>query len=1841
MEPKMKSAPGLFSRRILRQGVPALVLALIVSTLSIAADPSLLAPARAAGPCDAPVASKVACENTQPGSPASEWQVAGAGNSTIQGYATSMSVNVGQTVTFKVKSTASAYRIDIYRLGYYQGLGARKVAANILPSVPLPQSQPNCATFSATGLIDCGNWAVSASWPVPASAVSGVYLARLVRTDNSAASVIPFVIRDDAAHSDVLFQTSDTTWQAYNTYGGNSLYSCTVACPAGNPLAYKAAFKVSYNRPFNSALDDQGRSWLMYAEYPMIRFMEANGYDVSYMSGLDVATKAPLLLNHEAFLSVGHDEYWSGEQRANVEAARDAGVHLAFFSGNEMFWKTRWEPSADGTNTAGRTLVSYKDTHFNAPTDPVSWTGTWRDPRYGTSTGGGNPENSVTGQFFMVNSGTTDIVVPAAYKQLRLWRGTSIPGMANGVSVTLGAGIGTLGYEWDIDADNGFRPPGAFRLSHTNSTSAEIFTDYGSTVQPAQPATHNLTMYKASSGALVFGSGTVQWSWGLDGYTTGKAVDRNMQQATINLFADMETQPRTLISGLSAAQASTDAAAPASNITSPAAGTTVADGTIVSVSGTATDAGGVVAGVEVSTDGGTIWRRANGTTNWTYTWNAHGSPTTVLRSRAVDDSGNLGPASAGTVVNVSCPCSFVGANVAPVLPDAGDAGSIEIGAKFYSDVPGTISAVRFYKSTSNTGTHIGSVWSESGQRLASATFTGESATGWQTATLSQPLTISANTKYVVSYFAPAGHYAQDVGFFYNNPSPTGGSNSKDSPPLHFTRSTPGAPNGFYRYGSTSVFPDQIYDAEYYWVDALFNPSGTVAPAVSSVSPSHNASAVPLDIKPSVTFNQPVTGTSVVFTLNNSAGATVPGSLAHDSTTNTSTFTPASALAYGTAYTATVSGARNAAGQTMATPYPWTFTTATAPAAPAVASVSPAPNAAGVALDVKPTVTFDQAVTSSSVVFGLKDAAGSTVTGSTAYETSSNTATFTPAAALAFGANYTATVSGAANASGQSMAAPYSWTFGTAAAPASCPCTVFSPTSVPAMPAAGDTNAVELGMKFRSDVAGSVTGVRFYKGTPNTGTHTGHLWSSAGSLLASVTFTGETASGWQQANFSTPVNITANTTYIVSYFAPNGRYAANSGYFGNSADRAPLHGLATGTDGPNGVFRYGASSFPADSFNSTNYWVDVVFSTTPASAPPSVTNVMPANNATGVSVGVKPSAAFNQSVTAASVVFALKDAANSNVAGSTAYDAATNTATFTPAAALSYNTMYTATVSGATNASGQTLGAPYSWAFTTTAAAILPAVSSSTPANNATNVALDAKPAATFNQAVTASSVVFTMKDAANASVSGTVAYDSATTTATFTPGSALSSNSMYTATVSGATNSTGQSMGAPFSWTFTTGTIPATCPCTVFSPDSAPATVSTADENAVELGMKFRSDAAGTVTGVRFYKGDSNTGTHTGRLWSSTGALLATVTFTGETASGWQQALFSSPVPVAANTTYVVSYFAPEGYYSSSSGYFSLSADRAPLHGLAAGVDGPNGVFRYGASAFPTDTYNNTNYWVDVVFNASTSGTAPAVTAVSPANNATAVAEGVKPTATFNQAVTGTSVIFGLRNSAGAAVPGSAAYDSLTNTSTFSPAAALAFSTTYTATVSGASNSAGVAMSSPFSWSFTTKAASSACPCSVFGPNAIPATANTNDRKAIELGMKFRSDVAGTVTGVRFFKGSSNTGTHVGHLWSSTGTLLATVTFAGETGSGWQQALFSTPVAISANTTYIVSYYAPVGFYSSTRDYFNSSADNAPLHGLASGVDGANGVYRYGTSGFPTDSFRSTNYWVDVVFNRS
>ena len=823
-------------------------LALVAFGLLIALTIAATNPARAAAAC----ANPVACENQLPGDPESDWQPGVPDDPAIEGFATSMGINAGQTESFKIKTVSTRYHIDILRLGYYGGDGARLVT-RITPSATLPQTQPACDTNTTTGLVDCGNWAVSASWAVPSTAVSGVYVAHLVRDDHAAvageSSHIVFVVRNDASHSDIVVQTSDETWEAYNDYGGQSLYSCTTLCPAGNPGGYKGAFAVSYNRPFSVSPDDafgHQETEVFWAEYPMIRFMEANGYDVSYVSGSDVDRDSSLLLNHKLFVSSGHDEYWSGAQRANVTAARNAGVSLAFFSGNEVFWKTRWQASIDGSNTPYRTLVSYKETHFNAPTDPddpPTWTGTWRDPRFSPPGDGDQPENSLTGQYDMVDAGTADITVPSQYSKLRFWRNTQVAGLQTGQTLTLAPDTGTLGFEWDVDADNGFRPAGLFDMSKTTVSGVNAFyNDYGTTEETNTTATHSLTLYRAPSGALVFGAGTIQWSWGLDGdNNAGNPADPNMQQATVNLFADMGIQPTTLEAGLVPATKSTDTTAPTSSIASPTNGATISDGNVVTVTGSATDnGGGVVAGVEVSTDGGTTWHPAtpasgaNTTVNWSYSWTAHGYPQTRVETRAVDDSGNLETSSDAITVNITCPCSIWGTHVTPPTPDSGDATPVEVGVKFTTDSPVEITGLRFYKAAANTGTHVGDLWTASGTKLGSATFTNETASGWQTVTFATPVAISPGQTYIASYLAPHGHYAGTSGYFYPPPSPPGlGGGTVDSGPLHAVRNTGANTNGVYAISTTSAFPTNTFGAANYWVDPVFAHLDAPGPVTSA------------------------------------------------------------------------------------------------------------------------------------------------------------------------------------------------------------------------------------------------------------------------------------------------------------------------------------------------------------------------------------------------------------------------------------------------------------------------------------------------------------------------------------------------------------------------------------------------------------------------------------------------------------------------------------------------------------------------------------------------------------------------------------------------------------------------------------------------------------------------------------------------------------------------------------------------------------------------------------------------------------------------------------------------
>jgi hypothetical protein len=467
-------------------------------------------------------------ENARPGT--SEWRLTNpALHREIEGYASLTSVNRGHRIGFYVHTQDRSYKLAIYRMGWYGGVGARLVHGPVTLrgiSQPMPSADPQ------TGLIECawqdpyfivvGRETDQEEW------VSGIYLAKLTAGNSGAQAYIIFVVRDDARPSDFLFQSSVTTYQAYNNWGGKSLYDFNSS--GGR------AYKVSFNRPYaissnsaaaygngagdfvtNNAVPPTDASSPSGWEYNMVRWLEREGYDVTYSTSVDTDTDAQLLDRHKGWLSVGHDEYWTWQMRAHVEGARDRGVHLAFFSGNVCYWQIRLEPSAV-TAEPDRTMVSYKD---DAPTrDPYAreelrqrhlMTVRWRDQPVNRS------EDSLIGVMYDGNPVDGDIVITKpdhwtmAGTELRI--GDRLPRL--------------LGYEADRIFGNA--PPGTAILAE----SSYMFEN--------QPHVAHMTSYTLPSGTTVFAAGTIQWSWGLDDFNVPtlrkSSVNQNVQQITRNVLA--------------------------------------------------------------------------------------------------------------------------------------------------------------------------------------------------------------------------------------------------------------------------------------------------------------------------------------------------------------------------------------------------------------------------------------------------------------------------------------------------------------------------------------------------------------------------------------------------------------------------------------------------------------------------------------------------------------------------------------------------------------------------------------------------------------------------------------------------------------------------------------------------------------------------------------------------------------------------------------------------------------------------------------------------------------------------------------------------------------------------------------------------------------------------------------------------------------------------------------------------------------------------------------------------------------------------------------------------------
>lgn len=453
-------------------------------------------------------------ENNKPGT--TDWLITNpANNHEIEGYASWTYIDPGDSIQIFVNTAEPSYQLEVFRLGWYGGAGGRRMLGPITldgTQQVIPEPDPK------TGLVECA-WTNPFTLRTRFDWTTGVYLAKLTASQSGKQSYVPFTLRNGGRFSRLLFQNSVTTWQAYNNWGGRSLYEF-------NSTNGIRAVKVSFNRPY---VLGTGAGDLFAWELSMLRFLEREGYDVSYCTNMTTHRNSSLR-NHQAFLSVGHDEYWSAEMRQNVTAIRNRGVHLGFFGANDCYWQVRIEPSPL-SGQPRRTMVCYKDRFQEDPLfgiDNAHVTTRWRDAPVS------QPEEQLIGVQYEFGPVDTDLVVSNA--QHFIFEGT---GLGDGDHLP-----GLLGSEADHSFGGGpanlirlcYSPiilGGASRTARTRTISTpagpitivgeepptgqqQTLTTAENAVTSANIGFSEMTIYTAPSGALVFAAGTFQFNWGLD-----------------------------------------------------------------------------------------------------------------------------------------------------------------------------------------------------------------------------------------------------------------------------------------------------------------------------------------------------------------------------------------------------------------------------------------------------------------------------------------------------------------------------------------------------------------------------------------------------------------------------------------------------------------------------------------------------------------------------------------------------------------------------------------------------------------------------------------------------------------------------------------------------------------------------------------------------------------------------------------------------------------------------------------------------------------------------------------------------------------------------------------------------------------------------------------------------------------------------------------------------------------------------------------------------------------------------------------------------------------------------
>lgn len=528
-------------------------------------------------------ANDIVRENSLPGTAKANWFLGNNGtNSTIAGYTDKTSYAPGDTVSFKVDSTNNPFRVEIYRLGFYgnETLGARCITGDaFITGSPAVQSDPS--VDGTLGHTTC-SWSTTASWTVPSDATPGFYYVLFRRTDvttNVASG--HFIVKGDPAGKAVMV-SPDCTYQAYNIWGattnngnrstgtwtGRSLYQIGNDGAAAN-FSHRS-YAVSFDRPYSIQSTNEA-TYVFDSEYGIMSFCEAQGYDLTYASEIDLENDNNYLNDATLVMSNGHPEYWTTNIWDAYKNARDNGVNIMFNASNVALWRTRF--AAGDSNK--RTIICYKDSgtvdtsagFTGTGRDPLEYTGTWRDSRTSTPNNTDRrPEDSLTGQWFKVSAALNDTLgVPFAYKGKPIWRNSSsVQALTTGQTFT--AGAGTIGDELDfVDPSSSSRPANIVELNPVQkSYNGQAANANGSTyIGNSGNINAGFSLYRDDSGALVFSTGSWRaWlpltRWQKGNYQSGSTPDTNWQNAFLAIMHDLGVDYNVLTQAIPADSALTD-----------------------------------------------------------------------------------------------------------------------------------------------------------------------------------------------------------------------------------------------------------------------------------------------------------------------------------------------------------------------------------------------------------------------------------------------------------------------------------------------------------------------------------------------------------------------------------------------------------------------------------------------------------------------------------------------------------------------------------------------------------------------------------------------------------------------------------------------------------------------------------------------------------------------------------------------------------------------------------------------------------------------------------------------------------------------------------------------------------------------------------------------------------------------------------------------------------------------------------------------------------------------------------------------------------------------------------